>query len=57
VSDAVITDAILATAGTPEGLYGRRKMTSDLQRAGHRVVYCTVDRLMADLGAERDPPR
>jgi putative transposase len=50
VSDAVITDAILATEGTPEGLYGRRKMTHHLRRAGHSVAFCTVDRLMADLG-------
>ena len=26
VSDAVLTDAILVTEGTPEGLYGRRKI-------------------------------
>src|SRR5215212_9896704 len=50
ISDAVLTDAILATEGTPEGLYGRRKMTHYLRRAGHRVAFCTVDRLMADLG-------
>jgi putative transposase len=50
VSDAVVIDAILATAGTPEGLYGRRKMTHYLRRAGHQVAFCTVDRLMADLG-------
>jgi hypothetical protein len=50
VSDAVITDAILATGGTPEELYGRRKMTHHLRRAGHQVAFCTVDRIMADLG-------
>jgi putative transposase len=50
ISDAVITDAILATAGTPEELYGRRKMTHHLRRAGHRVAFCTVHRLMRDLG-------
>ena len=50
ISDAVLTDAILATEGTPEGLYGRRKMTHHLRRAGHQVAFCTVDRLMADLG-------
>ena len=50
MSDAVITDAILATEGTPEGLYGRRKMTHHLRRAGHSVALCTVDRLMGDLG-------
>ncbi len=50
VSDAVIMDAILATAGTPEELYGRRKMTHHLRRAGHQVAFCTVDRIMAELG-------
>ena len=50
ISDAVLTDAILATAGTPEGLYGRRKMTHHLRRAGHPVAFCTVHRLMTDLG-------
>ena len=49
-SDAVIIDALLATRGTPEQLYGRRKMTHYLRRAGHRVAGCTVDRLMRDLG-------
>ena len=41
---------ILASAGPPEGLYGRRKMTHYLRRAGHRVAFCTVHRLMTDLG-------
>jgi transposase InsO family protein len=50
VSDAVITDALLGTRGTPEGLYGRRKMTHWLRRQGHEVAFCTVDRLMRDLG-------
>ena len=50
VSDAVLTDALLATRDTPEGLYGRRKMTHWLRRQGHPVAFCTVDRLMRDLG-------
>jgi len=50
VGDAVLTDALLATVGTPEGLYGRRKMTHWLRRQGHQVAFCTVDRLMRDLG-------
>jgi transposase InsO family protein len=50
VSDAVLTDALLAARGTPEGLYGRRKMTHWLRRQGHDVAFCTVDRLMRDLG-------
>lgn len=37
VDDAVIIDALLATVGTPEGMYGRRKMTTHLRRAGHDV--------------------
>lgn len=46
VVDAVVVDALLATVGTPEGLYGRRKMTHHLRRQGLDVAYCTVDRLM-----------
>ena len=49
-SDAVLMDAIVATAGTPEGLYGRRKMTAYLRRQGHHVSGGTVDRLMSVLG-------
>jgi transposase InsO family protein len=50
VSDALVMDALLATRGTPEGLYGRRKMTHHLRRQGLEVAFCTVDRLMRDLG-------
>lgn len=50
VSDAVVMDALLATVGTPEGLYGRRKMTAYLRRCGLAVAHCTVDRLMRSLG-------
>jgi putative transposase len=50
VSDAVVMDALLATVGTPEGLYGRRKMTAYLRRSGLDVAHCTVDRLMRALG-------
>jgi len=50
VTDAQLTDALRATVGTPEGMYGRRKMTADLRRRGHRVAECTVDRLMRDEG-------
>jgi transposase InsO family protein len=50
MSDAVVIDALLATVGTPEGLYGRRKMTAFLRRQGLAVASCTVDRLMRDLG-------
>jgi transposase-like protein len=44
------TDALRATIGTPEGMYGRRKMTAYLRRQGYRVAACTVDRLMRDEG-------
>jgi transposase InsO family protein len=47
---AVVMDAIIATAGTPEGLYGRRRMTAYLRRLGHQVSYDTTDRLMKALG-------
>jgi putative transposase len=48
--DAHVIDALLACRGTPEGLYGRRKMTHCLRRRGLPVAFCTVDRLMRDLG-------
>jgi transposase InsO family protein len=52
VTDAGFTDALLATVDTPEGSYGRRKMTAHLRRQGHghQVAACTVDRLMGDEG-------
>jgi putative transposase len=50
VTDAVVVDALLAVKQTPEGLYGRRKMTHHLRRQGLPVAFCTVDRLMRDLG-------
>jgi transposase InsO family protein len=50
VSDAVLSDALIDVQGTPEGLYGRRKMTHWLRRQGHDVAFCTTDRLMRDLG-------
>lgn len=49
-ADAEILDALIAVRGTPEALYGRRKMTHWLRRQGHQVAFCTVDRLMRDLG-------
>jgi transposase InsO family protein len=49
-ADAELTEALRATIGTPEGMYGRRKMTAYLRRQGHRVAACTVDRLMRDEG-------
>ena len=52
VSDAVVVDALLATRNTPEELYGRRKMTHLLRRRGLEVAFCTMDRLMRDLGLD-----
>ena len=49
-SDATLMDALIAVQGTPEGLYGRRKMNRWLRRQGHQVAFCTTDRLMRDLG-------
>ena len=50
IADAYLTDALRATTNTPEGLYGRRKMTAYLRRKGHQVADCTIDRLMRDEG-------
>ena len=50
LSDAAVSDTLIGLKGTPEGLYGRRKMTHFLRRQGHQVGFCTVDRLMRDLG-------
>lgn len=50
LSDAVLIDTLRSAQTTPEGLYGRRKMTHWLRRQGHDVAFCTVDRLMRDLG-------
>lgn len=36
--------------GKPEEMYGRRKMTRYLRRQGHEVAFCTVDRIMRELG-------
>lgn len=49
-TDAVVIDALLATAGTPESMYGRRKMTALLRRRGLAVSARRVDRLMRELG-------
>ncbi|MDR7173062.1 transposase InsO family protein [Nocardia kruczakiae] len=34
----------------PEAMYGRRKMTRYLRRRGQSVAFCTVDRIMRELG-------
>ncbi|WP_275106952.1 IS3 family transposase [Nocardia terpenica] len=50
VADAYLIDALEATEGTPEGMYGRRKMVLYLRRQGHQVSIKTVDRLMRGQG-------
>lgn len=50
VSDAIVINALKATVGNPESLYGRRQMVAHLRRQRLAVAHCTVDRLMADLG-------
>jgi putative transposase len=50
LTDAALAEVLIGLKDTPEGLYGRRKMTHYLRREGHRVAFCTVDRLMRDLG-------
>jgi transposase InsO family protein len=49
-ADAIVLDALIATAGTPEAMYGRRKMTALLRRRGHQVSKRRVDRLMRSAG-------
>jgi putative transposase len=39
IHDAWVIDALLATRGAPEGLYGRRKMTHHLRRQGLEVAF------------------
>ena len=50
VSDAIVVDKLRALQGTPESLYGRRKMTAYLRRDGLQTAHCTVDRLMRQEG-------
>ncbi len=50
VTDAQILNALYELRGTPESLYGRRKMVAHLRRQGHAVAHCTVDRLMRLTG-------
>ncbi|WP_255372467.1 IS3 family transposase [Corynebacterium sp. CNJ-954] len=50
VSDAQLLDTLHGPKGTPESLYGRRKVVAHLRRLGHEVAHCTVDRLMGVAG-------
>ncbi|MFF0495654.1 DDE-type integrase/transposase/recombinase [Nocardia aobensis] len=43
-------NALRDLAGQSEEMYGRRKMTRYLRRKGHDVAFCTVDRIMRELG-------
>ncbi|MTD17479.1 IS3 family transposase [Nakamurella sp. YIM 132087] len=62
VTDAAVLDAVRSVAftldrhgrrkRTPEGLYGRRRMTAYLRRQGHMVTPGSVDRAMTALGLE-----
>lgn len=50
VSDAELLDTLHGLKGSPESLYGRRKLVAHLRRLGHDVAHCTVDRLMGVAG-------
>lgn len=50
VTDAQILHVLHGLKGTPESLYGRRKMVAHLRREGYAVAHCTVDRLMRLAG-------
>jgi putative transposase len=50
LADAYLEHTLRELAGQPEEIYGRRKMTRYLRRGGHRVAFCTVDRIMRELG-------
>ncbi|MEV6432974.1 IS3 family transposase [Nocardia sp. NPDC051463] len=50
IADAHVENALRDLAGQPEEMYGRRKMTRYLRRKGHVVAFCTVDRIMRELG-------
>jgi putative transposase len=45
-----VENALHDVQGMPEVMYGRRKMTRWLRRQGHEVAFCTVDRIMRELG-------
>ncbi|WP_460701235.1 IS3 family transposase, partial [Nocardia thraciensis] len=50
IADAYVENALRDLTGKPEEMYGRRKMTRYLRRQGHEVAFCTVDRIMRELG-------
>lgn len=50
VSNVRVIDALPAAKGTPEGLYGRRKITHHLRLEGVEFAFCTLGRLIRDVG-------
>ncbi len=50
LSDAVTTKAIVKVHAENFGVYGARKVHAELNRQGHRVARCTVQRLMRVAG-------
>ncbi|WSG63196.1 IS3 family transposase [Nocardia sp. NBC_01730] len=50
IADAHLENALRDLRDKPEAMYGCRKMTRYLRRHGHDVAFCTVDRLMRELG-------
>ncbi|WP_159851280.1 IS3 family transposase, partial [Nocardia sp. CY41] len=50
IADALVENALRDLHGAYEQMYGRRKMTRYLRRQGHEVAFCTVDRLIRELG-------
>ena len=50
VSDAVTTEKIKEVHRENYGVYGARKIYAALNRAGHKVARCTVERLMHRVG-------
>ncbi len=50
IAYAFVENTLRGLDGAPEQLYGRRKMTRWLRRQGHDVAFCTVDRIMRELG-------
>ena len=49
-SDAATMVKIAQTHRENYGVYGARKVHAELNRQGHRVARCTVERLMRDAG-------
>nr|WP_281178497.1 IS3 family transposase [Amycolatopsis jejuensis] len=52
IADASLTNTLRDAHDRPEAVDGRRKMTRWLRRQGHEVAFCTVDRIMRDLGLQ-----